>query len=193
MINGKLDNAPTPEGFTIRTPPAASLDVAVQPLVSSDLVSRSQFTSVRGTPQIQTVDMSLMEPQYNVDLDIQNDNIDLLWQSSYIEAPPQLQQPFTVVNDTANHASEVAPMTIDPLFPSSIYNYQYGSWAPAEPNYISVFNHVDDNSWCNPFFQQSWLDNLPSSSVNKFISVQGMYFEFRGPFPILAFSPSLGL
>ena len=103
MINGKLDNAPTPEGFTIRTPPAASLDVAVQPLVSSDLVSRSQFTSVRGTPQIQTVDMSLMEPQYNVDLDIQNDNIDLLWQSSYIEAPPQLQQPFTVVNDTANH------------------------------------------------------------------------------------------
>lgn len=78
MIDRKLDNAPTPEGFIIRTPPAASIDVAVQPPVSSDLVSRSQSTSVGGTPQMQTVDMSLVEPPYDVELGVQNDNIDLL-------------------------------------------------------------------------------------------------------------------
>ena len=202
MIDRKLDNAPTPEGFIIRTPPAASIDVAVQPPVSSDLglglglgllVSRSQSTSVGGTPQMQTVDMSLVEPPYDVELGVQNDNIDLLWLSSYIEDPPQLQQPITVVNGTTNHASEVVSMATDSLSPSSFLSYQSGSWAQAGSTSTSVLNYVDDPYWWNTFFRQPWLGSLPFSSVNKFISVQGMYFEPGAPFFTLAFSPTLGL
>lgn len=126
--------------------------------------------------------MALVEPPHDVELGVQNNNIDLLRQSSHIEDPPQLQQPTTVVNGTTNHASKVVSMTINPLSPLSFSSYQYGSWAPVEPNPTSVFNHVDDNSWWTTFFRQPWLDNLPFSSVYKLISVQGMYFELGAPF-----------